>query len=356
MKNSGIRSTAGTIIALLILSALATAQHYQQTNLVSDIPGVASKTDPQLVNAWGLARGAASPWWVNDNGTGVSTLYNSSGTKQSLVVNIPPPTSSTATATPTGIIFSGGNGFVVSGPNGSGAALFIFDTEDGTISGWSPNADPTHAILEVDNSATAVYKGLAIANFNNARLIYAADFRTGKIDVFDANWHPTTVPGGFLDSSIPPKFAPFNIQNIGGNLFVAYAKQGELPDEQAGQGLGFVDEFDSGGNLLIRLQHGPWMNAPWGMALAPSDFGEFSNHLLIGQFGSGRIAAFDAKTGEFSGFLHGARGPLEIDGLWALVFGGGQPNNGSANTLFFTAGIDDEAHGLFGTLTAIRDK
>src|SRR5262245_18194830 len=277
-------------VAIVLLTATAMAQHYKQTNLVSDVPGLAANPDLALVNAWGLARGDATFWWINDNGTGVATLYDATGTKQSLTVIIPPPMGSTAMATPTGMVFNGSGEFVVSGASNSGTALFIFDTEDGTISGWNPSADLNHAILEVDNSGSAIYKGLAIATLDGATFIYAANFQSGKIDVFDSNWQPATVPGGFVDASLPPGFAPFNIQNIGGNLFVAFAKQGKLPDELHGRGLGFVDKFDSAGHLLMRMQHGPWLNAPWGLALAPPNFGKFSNHLLVGQFGSGRIA------------------------------------------------------------------
>jgi uncharacterized protein (TIGR03118 family) len=353
MKNTKL---CFSILSVWLLATVAMAQHYDQTNLVSDIPGLAAHTDPDLVNSWGLARGAASFWWVNDNGTGVATLYNGAGAKQALVVSIPPPPGATSAATPTGIVFNGSTGFVVTGAGGSGPALFIFATEDGTISGWNPTADLTHAILQVNNSATAIYKGLATADLDGSPLIYAANFAGAKIDVFDSSWQPTTVPGGFVDPLIPQGFAPFNVQNIGGDIFVAYAKQGELPDEQDGRGLGFVDKFDSGGHLLMRLQHGPWLDAPWGLALAPADFGKFSNHLLVGQFGSGRIATFDASSGLFKGFVHDAKGPIVIDGLWALGFGGDAPNNGPHNTLFFTAGIDDEAHGLFGTLTAAKTK
>lgn len=344
---------AFVITAALLLPTFAAAQHYQQTNLVSDVPGLAATTDPDLVNSWGIARSATSPWWVNDNGTGKSTIYNSSGMKQSFVVTIPPPTGSTETSTPTGIVFSGGVGFAVSNGTASAPALFIFDTEDGTISGWSPTVDATHAILEIDNSGTAVYKGLAIASLDSSTLIYAANFKTGKVDVFDSNWQPTTVPGGFIDASLPEGYAPFGIQNVGGNIFVGFAEQSGGTDEVDGRGLGFVDEFDSGGHLLMKFQHGPWLNAPWGVAVAPANFGHFSKDVLVGNFGSGQIAAFDPTTGAFMGFLLGAKGPIMIPGLWAIAFGAAAPNNGPTNTLFFAAGIDDEAHGLFGTLTPI---
>lgn len=335
--------------AVALLSLAAAAQHYQQTNLVSDVPGLAMHTDPALVNSWGLTRGATTPWWVADNGTGKSTLYNASGVKQALVVTVPPSSGST----PTGVVFNGGSGFAVSNGTASGSARFIFVTEDGTVSGWSPAVDANNAILRLDNSATAIYKGVTLATFKGAPHLYAANFKSGKVEVYDSSWAPVTVPGGFVDTDLPSGYAPFNVQNIGGNVYVMFALQGEPPDEVDGRGLGFVDEFDSGGNLLLRLQHGPWLNAPWGIAKAPANFGKFSNDLLAGNFGSGEIAAFDPSTGEFLGRLHGNRGVLVIPGLWAIMFGGGTANNGATDQLFFTAGIDDEQHGLFGTLTAI---
>lgn len=337
------------VAAVALLAPVAAAQHYQQTNLVSDVPGLALHTDSQLVNAWGLTRGAATPWWVSDNGTGKSTLYNGSGVKQALVVTVPPPSGST----PTGVVFNGGSGFVVSNGVASGSARFIWVTEDGTINGWSPAVDATNAILKIDNSATAIYKGVTLASFNGAIHLYAANFKSGEVEVYDSTWMPVNVPGGFVDVNLPSGYAPFNVQNVGGHVFVMFALQGEPPDEVDGRGLGFVDEFDSEGNLLLRLQHGPWLNAPWGVAKAPANFGKFSNDLLVGNFGSGQIAAFDSTTGEFLGRLHGTKGVLVIPGLWAIMFGGGTANNGATDQLFFTAGIDDEQHGLFGTLTAI---
>jgi uncharacterized protein (TIGR03118 family) len=356
MKQIGWRVSVILLLSIAIVPLGAQAQHYVQTNLVSDVPGLAAHTDPDLVNAWGIARSATSPWWVNDNGTGKSTLYNQTGTKLSLVVTIPPPPGSTDPSTPTGMVFNGGTGFVVTGTSGgSGPARFIFATEDGTISGWNPAADPTNAILEVNNSSSAIYKGLAIGTFTGATLLYAANFAEGRVDVFDSTWHATTVPGGFVDTALPAGYAPFNVQNLGGKIFVSFAQQGTMPDENDGKGLGYVDAFDTGGNLLMRFEHGPWLNAPWGMAIAPPNFGEFSNRLLVGQFGSGQIAAYDLDSGEFEGLLHGSKGALSIDGLWALAFGGGSANNGPTNTLFFTAGINDEQDGLFGTLTVAPD-
>lgn len=333
-----------TIGIALWLSTNIFAQHYQQTNLVSDVPGLAAVTDPNLVNAWGLARSATSPWWVADNGTGLSTLYNGAGSIIPLVVTIPVPPGGTPPSTPTGIVFNGSADFQ--------GARFIFVTEDGTISGWSGG---TSAVLKVNNAGSAIYKGVAIAQSNGANFLYAANFHAGTIEVYDRNYMPVTLPAGaFSDPRIPSGFAPFNIQNIEGRLFVAYAKQDEdREDEEAGPGLGYVDEFDADGNLLLRLKKGRWMNAPWGMVLTPSDFGKLSNRLLVGQFGSGEIASFDPVTGNFQGLLRGVHGqPLTIEGLWALSFGNGA-TAGPTNTLYFTAGIDDEAHGLFGTITPI---
>ncbi|MBZ5570021.1 MAG: TIGR03118 family protein [Acidobacteriia bacterium] len=361
-----VRLVGMSLAALLLLSATAGAQRYQQTNLVSDVPGLAATTDPDLVNAWGMVHSATSPWWVNDNGTGKSTLYDAAGTKQTLVVTVPPPDGSApgTTSAPTGIVFNGSTtDFIVANPadnTKSGAARFIFATEDGTISGWNPTANPNTAIIEVDHSASAVYKSLAMGVFNGATLLYAANFTGGKVEVFDSSWAPASVPGGFVDAHLPPDYSPFNVQNIGGNIFVTFAKSDGSKDEVHGRGLGFVDEFDSGGNLLMRLKHGKWLNAPWGIALAPADFGKFSNHLLVGNFGSGMIAAYDPSSGEFDGLLRGRHErPIVIPGLWALAFGSGGSgltNNGPANTLFFSAGIDDEEHGLFGTLTAVPRK
>lgn len=361
-KHAKIAVVLLVLAAVALLPANALAQHYQQTNLVSDVPGLAPHTEPDLVNSWGLVRGPATPWWVNDNGTGLAQLYMGNGTKVILqvgtvtvpAVTIPPPTGSTATSTPTGIAFNGGTGFVVTKGTASAASRFIFATEDGTISAWSPTVDPSNAILTVNHSGSAIYKGLTISSDNT--LLYAANFLSGKVDVFDSHFAPTTVSGGFVDTALPPGYAPFNVQNINGDIFVTFAKQGTPPDEVDGRGFGFVDKFDQDGNLLLRFQHGPWMNAPWGVALAPANFGKFSNDLLVGQFGSGRMAAFNAANGEFRGFLHGRRGPLVIDGLWALGFGAGNANSGPTNTLFFTAGINDEQDGLFGTLTAVPDK
>ena len=340
---------------IALLPVTVAAQHYEQSNLVSDIPGLATFTDADLVNPWGLSRAPIGPWWVADNGTGKSTIYDGAGTKNAtLVVTVPPSTGSA----PTGIVFNGSSGFVVTESGRSGPAIFILVTEDGTISGWNPTVDLTNAIITVNNAGTTNYKGVAVATFEGNEYLYVANFTTGQVDVFDSSWHQTSVPGGFVDDDLPEGYVPFNVQEIDGNLFVMYARKGEEEEEgeleeEVGRGLGYVDKFDSGGHLLLRLQHGPWMNAPWGVAKAPVDFGLFSDRILVGQFGSGEIAAFDAGTGEFRGRLHSEKGPLAIEGLWAIAFGANNANSGATNALYFTAGIADETHGLFGTLTPI---
>ena len=315
-----------------------------------------------FVNPWGLAASSKSPWWINDNHSGLSTLYNGAGAKQSLVVTVPPPAGSPAgtTSSPTGMVFNGNTSeFVVSQGGKSGASAFIFATEDGTISGWNPTVNTTNAILTVDNSGSgAIYKGLATGSSGGQDYIYATDFHNGKVDVFDATFTPHTFSSKqFTDKGIPRGFAPFGIQNINGMIFVTYAKQdADKHDDAAGRGRGFVDVFDTSGKLLQRVASQGTLNSPWGIALAPSNFGRNSNELLVGNFGDGRINAFKFPQGRShkfvsAGQLMNVRGkPVTISGLWALAFGNGA-NAGPTNTLFFTAGTNHEADGLFGTLT-----
>ena len=358
----------------LSFPSLTFAQHYTQTNLVTDMGSSAPVTDSNLKNAWGLSRSTGSPWWVSDNGTGVSTLYNIAGTTSTLaatvnplVVVIPPPNGSTSTSTPTGQVFNGSADFTLAPGI---PARFIFVTEDGTISGWNPGFDPAHpnnAVLKVDNSPNAVYKGVTTGDVDGVRYLYVANFRSGHIEVYDTNFkavlssndhggehHGIFSEESFDDGEIPEGYAPFNIQNIGGSLFVAYAKQNAARhDDVAGEGFGFVDIFSTTGKLEGRLEHGPWLNSPWGVVWAPRDFGEFSNRVLVGNFGSGQIAAFNGFTGKFIGLMQNPNGTtLAIDGLWALAFGN-SANAGPYNALFFTAGPNAEANGLFGALTAV---
>jgi uncharacterized protein (TIGR03118 family) len=340
---------------------------FTQSNLVTDNPTVlaslgfapAAHTDPNLVNPWGIvASPSGSPFWVSDNGAGKSTLYDGSGNPQSLVVTIPASANAGATspAPPTGVVFNGSTtDFLV---NGTGtAAHFIFATEDGTIAAWNSG---TSAVLKVDDADFTngpVYKGLALGNNGTGNFLYAANFRQGTIDVFDTNFKKVTLGSGgfgtFSDPNLPAGFAPFGIANIGGQLYVSYALQNAAKhDDVAGAGNGFIDLFDLSGHLLRRFASNGTLNSPWGMTLAPSTFGPFGGDLLVGNFGDGRINAFDPRGGAFLGQLTAANTlPITIDGLWGLSFG----NNGtagSANTLFFTAGINGEANGLLGSLTA----
>jgi len=355
------RNSVQRIAALALVTAAlpAFAQHYKQTNLTSDQPG-ASFPDSNLVNPWGLARSSTSPWWVSDNGTGRSTLYDSTGKPLSLVVTVPPgdPTTNKS-GNPTGIIFNGGTGFTLAPGL---PAVFLFVTEDGTISGWNPKADPTNAIIKVNTKGSSVFKGATIATvklefIGQASFLYAADFHNGRVRVYDSNFNRATwLEWGFRDFTLPPGYAPFNIQNIGGNLYVSFAKQdSEKHDEVDGAGLGYVDVFSPTGQLLHRLQHGPWMNAPWGLVLASGDFGIYSHDVLVGQFGDGTIAVFDPVTGSFKGHLRDSFGLIiKNDGLWGLSFGNGA-TAGPANTLYFSAGTNHEQDGLLGSITAVEN-
>jgi uncharacterized protein (TIGR03118 family) len=364
---SVLKFVAVGILAVSVFPILTFAQHYTQTNLVSDIAGLATNRDGNLVNPWGLARSPGSPWWVGNNGTGTSTLYNGAGDAfplaSPLVVNIPTTKSAPAgtTGTPTGVVFNGSSDFELAPKM---PAIFIFVTEDGTISGWNPGVDPTHAIRKVDHADKAVYKGATIGERNGKRYLYVANFHSGQIEVYDSSFTRVhAFDEAFTDDDHDHDaddqhnrrgFAPFNVQNVGGNIVVAYAEQdSEKKDEVAGAGRGFVNIFSSGGRFLAQLQNGDYFNAPWGIAMAPGDFGEFSHSLLIGNFGSGKIAAFNPVTFKFRGFMKNPdNSPVVIEGLWSLVFGN-SANAGPYNTLFFTAGIQDEAHGLFGMLTAV---
>jgi len=345
---------------VLFLTALASnaagANRYTQHNLVSDIPGTADQTDLGLVNPWGISLSSTSPFWISDNRSGLSTVYDGQGqpapAASPLVVRIPVPSGDQQPATPTGQVFNDTTGFNVSGQ----PAAFIFATEDGTISGWSPTADRANSIVLVDNSsAGAVYKGLAVANTNNGPMLYAANFQAGTIDVFDANLTPVASVGAFTDPNLPAGFAPFNVQRIGRKLYVTYAMQDQAKhDDVSGAGNGFIDVFDFNGNLGGRLVSNGALNSPWGLAMAPGNFGDFSNALLVGNFGDGTINAFDPCSGEFLGSLPDSSGSvIRITGLWALSFGNGR-GAGDANTLYFTAGIPGpgniEDHGLFGSI------
>src|SRR5271157_1230598 len=332
----------------LLYAAPNPGNSFAQHNLVSDIPGFAYLTDPNLVNPWGVSFSPTSPFWVSDNGTGVSTLYTAAPSKVPLTVTIPPPAGGTSSA-PTGQVFN-------SNPANFSGAHFIFATEDGTISSWSGG---TNAVLQVDNSAgNSVYKGLALASNGSGTFIYATDFHNGAINVFDTSFHPATLPGSFTDPSLPAGYAPFNIVASGGNLYVTYAVQDAAKhDDVAGPGNGILDVFDTNGNFVQRLvSNGGALNSPWGMAVAPAGFGKFGGDLLVGNFGDGTINVYDPVTGTWLAQLDDPSGnPVTNLGLWDITFGNGG-NGGSKNILYFTAGIPGpggqiEENGLFGSIT-----
>ncbi len=360
-----MKSLLKPLFAALLLAAghSAAAQSYGQTNLVTDNQSVtpALLTDPNLVNPWGIALSpGGGAFWVSDNGTGVSTLYsgdvNGSAFKVSSLVVTAPGAPAGTTGSPTGQVFNGAGGFNVPVGTGTKSSLFITTSEDGTISGWNPGVNLTQAQLAVTTPG-AVYKGLAIAGSN----LYAANFSQNAINVFNSSFAPTALKGSFTDPNAASGYAPFNVQNLGGNLFVTYAQQDSAKfNEVDGAGLGFVDEFNLDGTFNKRIGTGSALtgggvdalNAPWGLALAPSNFGKYSNDLLVGNFGSGEITAFDTATGTFQGALSNAQGnPLINDGLWGLTFGNGV-SAGDTNKLYFAAGVNGENDGLFGSISA----
>lgn len=381
-------------LSLFLLPAVTRAQHYKQTNLVSDLSNQgAAVVDPNLKNPWGMTRTpTGSPWWVGNNNSGTSTLYASDGTPAgnfpdphpdsngnginspfNNFVMVPPPGFAPGTqSAPTGVVFNGSATDFLLVPGAKGTqAIFLFATEDGTISGWNPgvgvaagaNPPSVNATLKVDNSDngspnSAVYKGMTSAEIDGNKFLYVTNFRSAKVEVYDTNFHRVPraqlADDAFVAEEVPDGFAPFNVQNIGGTLFVTYAKQdGPRHDPVGGAGLGFVELFTPSGRHIGHLEHGDWFNAPWGVVWTTRDFGEFSNAVLVGNFRSGWIAAFNGFTHKFIGFLKNPDDSLVfIDGIWSLTFG----NNGtagSANTLFFSAGINNENDGLFGTLVPV---
>jgi uncharacterized protein (TIGR03118 family) len=393
-------------LSLFFLPSVTPAQHYRQKNLVSDISqpnnadGTTVLVDPNLKNPWGLTRSSGSPWWISNNNSGTSSLYSGTASPINIFteaggvagnfVIVPPPGFAPAgtQSTPTGVVFNGSpTDFLLDKGTPAGKpAVFIFATEDGTISGWNPTVNisaggsppSTNAVLEVDNSDKgsangAVYKGATSGEINGQRFLYVTNFRSGKVEVYDTAFKRVHLGENAFDPDgdeghghddrggerIPRGFAPFNIQNIGGTLFVTYAKQDAARhDDVAGDGLGFVEIFTTSGKHIGHLQHGSWLNSPWGVVWTTRDFGEFSNAILVGNFGSGRIAAFNGFTYKFMGFVKNADDSiLTIDGLWSLTFGNdsdpAKGGAGPANTLFFTAGINGERDGLFGTITPV---
>jgi uncharacterized protein (TIGR03118 family) len=352
-SRAALAAAALAVVGALAATALAASDNaYTVTGIVSDQSGLAVQ-DTHLVNGWGLASLAGSPWWVANNGNATAALYRANGTSPRAPVNVP--------GHPTGLVANASASFRISNGTTTAVAPFIFATEEGKIFAWSPTVAANDAQdTQVTNTAGAVYKGLAIASNANGDFLYATDFHNGHVDVFDGTFQPANLPAAaFTDPSLPDGYAPFGIQNVGGGtIVVTFAKQdSDAADEVAGQGKGFVDAFDTSGNLLARIGEHGQLNAPWGIAMAPADgFGRFSGNLLVGNFGDGEITAFAHEpdgSWEQNGQLRSGNKTLAIDGLWALQFGHGNvANNGPATTLFFTAGPDDERHGLFGTITA----
>jgi uncharacterized protein (TIGR03118 family) len=342
-----LRLAVLSLVATTLLSLPVTAQIFTVENLTSDIPDVGTQpTDPDLVNPWGIVASSTSPFWVSDNATGKLTLYDGTGAKQGLIVNVPQWDNSPG-GNPTGQIFNNTQDFKLSNNN---PAKFIVSTEDGTIQGWNGG---TTTIIAVNNWPNAVYKGLALGSANGANYIYAANFQAGTVDVFDGSFQPHSFgQGAFLDPNLPAGYAPFNVANIKGKIIVTYALQDDQKhDDVRGIGHGYIDVYDSTGNLLQRLPHVYALNSPWAMVVAPSTWAQLSGKLLVGQFGSGGIAAYDLANNIFIGVLQDDQGlPIRINGLWGLSFGNGGAS-GPTDTLYFTAGYFDEAHGLFGSIT-----
>ena len=332
-----------TLTSLVLAATIARADSYSWQNLQSDIPGVAQHTDPNLVNPWGMAANSSgSVIWVSDNGTGVSTLYQQDGTALSLVVTIPTAKQNRGTANPTGIVRNSTSFFKVMKNGNSQPARFIFVSEDGSISGWNPTLDGTHAIIAVDNGTNkgtnrAIYKAATLGLANGHNFLYVTNFHSGRVETYNETFQPVAFP--FTDPNLPAGYAPFGIRNFNGEIFVTFAQQdAKHEDEVAGSGKGFVDVFDTSGIFLRRLVSNGNLNAPWGLTLVEGD------ELWVGNFGDGKINNYDPTTGAFLGTINRADGtPLQFDGLWdMLVLGDG---------VYFTAGIADEEHGLFGLIT-----
>lgn len=327
-----VASVALLVVAMGMISSSAFAQ-YTVTNLVSDLPGKAQHQDTSLINAWGISYSASGPFWVSDNVTGLSTLYDATGVKQALVVTIP-SSSGAGIGSPTGQVYNSTLNFVVTQNGHSGNAQFIFATFDGTISGWAPGVNATTAVVAVNNTG-AWYTGLAIGVSNNANFLFAADNLNNKVDIYDKSFHFVK---SFTDTSLPAGAAPYNVQNIGGQLYVTFT---------TANGSGVVDIFDTAGNKIKTLISGGHLHTPWGIALAPSNFGPASKALLVGNLGDGFIHAYNPTTGAYLG-----QSAVSFDGLWALIFGGGggSTSNGQTNQLFLTAGPGGYSEGLFSVV------
>jgi uncharacterized protein (TIGR03118 family) len=388
---------AAGMMAVQALSLAALAQHYTQVNLDSNVQGAAEAVDSKLINGWGLARSSNSAWWLSDEATGFATLYNGPGDKQPLVVTIPrsnPNNPNFPTGSPTGVISNTSPTDFLLAPQKQ--AAFIFATLDGTIAAWNPgvglapgaNPPSTNAVTVARTKDGSGYTGLTSAFIDGRRYLYAANFLKGRIDVYDNAFMPVKVSRvdgdhdhyfdqdhvfgddgrAFTDTSLPRNFVPFNVQAIGNDIVVTYALHfaGD-PFETPGPGLGFVDIYSSKGKLLRHLEHGDWLNAPWGITLAPLDFGRFSHHLLVSNFAAGGttqsagfISAYDLATGKFDGLLEDENGkPISINGIWSMspansaTSNSFDPDEAPASELYFTAGPHQGTEGLFGYLIPV---
>jgi uncharacterized protein (TIGR03118 family) len=352
MTGLAVSAAAALVVVAMSGGSASANSHdsndFRQTNLVADQPGKATLTDPNLVNAWGMSRGPNTPIWVSDNGADVATLYR--GAVGTAPISIVPLVVQTPGGAPTGQIFNDTTAFTV--PGTTSPALFVFAGENGDLSAWNGSVAPATKAVAVGHTPGAVYKGLALAHSPFGPLLLAANFHDNRIDVFNSQFQLLAVPGLFTDPRLPYGYAPFNVAEIGGKVYVTYAKQDAMRhDDVAGAGNGFIDVYTDYGVLLDRFASRGVLNSPWGMTIAPSNFGAFSGDLLVGNFGDGRIHAFDPRTGRLLGTLRGAYGqPLVIDGLWGLLVGDAVA--GGPDAVWFSAGPDGEAHGLLGTITA----
>ncbi len=338
MQRRKIAFTLCLGLAVVLVSSAALAQ-YQLKNLDSNQAKTAKYMDPLQVNGWGLAYAPGHPFWVSDQGSGWSTLYNGQGVKQGLVVLIP-SAAGAGPGQPTGIVFNGSSDFQIQGWN----AFFLFATLDGTISGWAPQANPNDAIIAVNNSAAgSVFTGLAVTNRPSGNLLYAADLANNVVDVYDGSFN---LVNSFTDPTLPAGNVPFGIQDINGLVYVAFAQADEAPG-------GYIDVFEEDGTFVKTLAHGAPLNQPWGFAVAPKNFGPLSNTLLVSNnTNSGTINAFNLETGQFVGTLKDTNGKdIVIDQLWGIEFGGGTANNGQTNQLFFTSGPYNNLAGTFGVIS-----
>lgn len=370
MSDRNFRTILCIFVLLFTMAAALAAQSappnaFLVHNLVSDLPGIADHQDPNLINPWGNGFGQ-SPFWIGNNGSGTSTLYDGTGTATALVVDIPAAGGAATGGPVTGVIFNSDSSNTAAFNVAAGKpASFLFCAEDGLISGWNSSVNSTQALVLYDNSKSgAVYKGCAIGGPSSAPLLYAANFNAGTIDVFDANFNPVVNPKAFQNPAIPAGFAPFNIQNIASTLYVVYAKQDAMKhDDVAGLGNGYLATFDLSGNLIANVISQSALNSPWGMAIAPASFGPFAGLLLVGNFGDGKINAFNASiftSGNPVGTLNDLKGnPISIPGLWSINFGSGARNE-DPGTLYFTAGIGGgpnndpvESHGLLGSIQGV---